>query len=89
MAKVFIPLPLQRLTQGNSQLEIEANDVIGVISKLEKKFPGVEKLIAPGKKVQPFINIYINGKDIRFLEGESTVVKDFDEVNIVLAVSGG
>jgi len=36
-----------------------------------------------------FINIYINGEDIRFQQNEKTSVKENDEVNIVLAVSGG
>jgi molybdopterin synthase sulfur carrier subunit len=35
------------------------------------------------------VNIYVNGEDIRFLEGQSTPVADRDEVSIVPAVAGG
>ena len=36
-----------------------------------------------------FVNIYINEEDIRFLKGESTSLKDGDEVSIVPAIAGG
>ena len=36
-----------------------------------------------------FINIYLNEEDIRFLEGESTAVKDGDEISIIPAIAGG
>ena len=36
-----------------------------------------------------FVNIYINGEDVRFLEGLRTVIKEGDEVSIVPAVAGG
>ncbi len=36
-----------------------------------------------------FINIYINGKDIRFLKHLKAELKDGDEVSIIPAVGGG
>ena len=89
MAKILIPLALQRLTEGKGKVEISAKNISELIDELELRFPGTKKLIAPGGKVQQFINIYVNDKDIRFLQNESSLIKDSDEINIVLAVSGG
>ena len=41
------------------------------------------------KKKQHYINIFLNGEDIRYLDGLNTVAKDGDEVSIVPAVAGG
>ena len=40
-------------------------------------------------ELRRFINIYVNGEDIRFLSGLQTPVKDGDELSIVPAVAGG
>jgi len=89
MVKILIPPVLQRLTEGKSHVSLEAGNISEIIEKLESNFPGTKKLIAPNGEVQKFINIYINGEDIRFQQNEKTSVKENDEVNIVLAVSGG
>ena len=36
-----------------------------------------------------FVNIYLNGDDIRFLDALSSKVKDGDEISIVPAIAGG
>lgn len=89
MPKVLLPPVLQRLTQGECNIDLQASSIFEIIEKLEANFPGTKKLIAPNGEVQKFVNIYINGEDIRFLKNEKTEVKENDEVNIVLAISGG
>ena len=52
--------------------------------------PGIkERLCDESGELRRFINIYVNGEDIRFLSGLQTPVKDGDEVSIVPAVAGG
>lgn len=36
-----------------------------------------------------FVNVYLKGEDIRFLDGLDTAVSDGDEVTILPAVAGG
>ena len=36
-----------------------------------------------------FVNIYINGEDIRYIDSMLTEIKEGDEVSIVPAVAGG
>ncbi|OGB90992.1 molybdopterin synthase sulfur carrier subunit [candidate division WOR-1 bacterium RIFCSPHIGHO2_01_FULL_53_15] len=87
---VRIPQPLQKLTQGKDVVAAEAADVKALIDDLESKFPGIkDRLCDEGGKLRRFINIYVNEEDVRFLQGEKTVLKEGDEVSIIPAIAGG
>lgn len=88
-AKVKIPVPLQRLTNGKEEVEGEPGTIISLIQDLDKKYPGLAERISEGGKIRRFVNIYVNEEDIRFLNNEETVVKDGDVVSIVPAIAGG
>ena len=87
--KVRIPTPLQKLTDGKDEVEVEPGTVISLINNLDKRFPGMGERISEGGRIRRFINIYLNDEDIRFLKNEETEVKDGDEVSIVPAIAGG
>lgn len=90
MVKVRIPTPLQKLTQNKMEVEANAETVAGLVEDLEKRFPGIkERLCDETGKIRRFINIYVNEKDIRFLENEKTKIKDGDEISIIPAIAGG
>ena len=88
--KVRIPTPLQKITQGKGDVELQASNVKELLDQLEKKYPGIkDRLCDESGKVRRFVNIYLNEEDIRFLKQESTSLKDGDEVSIVPAIAGG
>jgi molybdopterin synthase sulfur carrier subunit len=87
--KVRIPTPLQRLTNGQDEVEGSAGTIISLVNDLDKKFPGIAERISENGKIRRFVNIYLNDEDIRFLLLEETVVKDGDEISIVPAIAGG
>jgi molybdopterin synthase sulfur carrier subunit len=87
--KVRIPTPLQKITNGNEEVEGEPGTIIDLVQNLDKKFPGIAERISEGGKIRRFVNIYLNDEDIRFLKNEETEVKDGDEVSIVPAIAGG
>ncbi|MEE8329885.1 MAG: MoaD/ThiS family protein [Thermodesulfovibrionia bacterium] len=87
--KVKIPTPLQRLTHGKEEVDGEPGSIIELINALDKKYPGIGERISEGGKIRRFVNVYVNDKDIRFLNVEETNVKDGDEVSIVPAIAGG
>lgn len=87
--KVRIPTPLQKLTNGNEEVEGSPGTIINLINELDRKYPGIAERISEGGKIRRFINIYVNEEDIRFLQNEQTEVKDTDEVSIVPAIAGG
>jgi len=86
--KVKIPVPLQRLTNGQAEVEGEPGTIISLIESLDKKYPGIAERISEGGKLRRFVNIYVNEQDVRFMNNELTEVKDGDEVSIVPAIAG-
>ena len=87
--KVRIPTPLQRLTQGQEEVEGTSGTIISLVNELDSKYPGLAERISENNKIRRFVNIYLNDEDIRFLEERATPVKDTDEVSIVPAIAGG
>ena len=88
--KVRIPTPLQKLTQNQSEVSCEADNINSLLSSLESQFPGIkDRLCDPDGKLRRFVNVYVNEEDIRFLKGPDTVLKSGDEVSIVPAIAGG
>jgi sulfur-carrier protein len=87
---VRIPTPLRRMTNGQDKVEMEESSLSDMIDKLEASYPGFkERLIDENGELRYFVNIYLNGEDVRFLEGLATAAKAGDEVSIVPAVAGG
>ncbi len=69
---------------------MDAGTVKEVIDRLESKFPGIRKSVCDESGgLRRFINIYVDGEDVRFLENLSTPAKDGSEIAIVPAISGG
>ena len=88
--KVRIPTPLMKLTNNQSELSAEGETIADMLNNLESQYAGIKERICE-ENVAPrrFINIYLNEEDIRFLDGEKTVLKDGDEVSIIPAIAGG
>ncbi len=87
---VKIPTPLRSLTLNRDTVSTEAGTLQDLVANLETEFPGMrERLCDDTGELRRFVNIYVNGEDVRFLEGLSTGLKAGDEVSIVPAVAGG
>ena len=89
MANVKIPTPLRQLTDNMTSVDVEGSNVIELIANLDNKFPGVKDKIMEDNSLKHFVNIYINGEDIRYIDSLNTEIKDNDEISIVPAVAGG
>jgi molybdopterin synthase sulfur carrier subunit len=87
---VKIPTPLRRLTNQKDRVSAEGSNVASVVEALDKQFPGLkDRLCDEDGSLRHFVNIYINGEDVRYVDGIKTAVKDGDELSIVPAVAGG
>jgi sulfur-carrier protein len=88
--QVLIPTPLQKFTNDEASVSLEAGTVSALVEALEARFPGIQaRLCDESGKLRRFLNIYVNSEDIRFLDNEATALNDGDEVSIVPAVAGG
>lgn len=87
---VSIPTPLRALTGQKDSVEVESADVQGMLVALEKAHPGIqERLVDDKGEIRRFVNVYVNGEDVRFLQNQQTPLKSGDEVSIVPAIAGG
>jgi molybdopterin synthase sulfur carrier subunit len=88
--KVLIPTPLRNLTNNQAEVSAEGATVKDLIEDLGKNHKGLkDRLCDENGKIRRFVNIYLNEEDIRFLQGDATVVKAGDQVSIVPAIAGG
>lgn len=88
--QLLIPTPLQKFTQSEASVELNADSVDELLQALEGRFPGIlERICGPDGKLRRYLNMYVNGEDIRFLRHQATPLNDGDEVSIVPAVAGG
>ena len=87
---VRIPTPLRRMTNGESKVEMESSNLGELVEKLDGAYPGFkDRLVDENGELRYFVNIYVNGEDVRFLDGLGTSISSGAEVSIVPAVAGG
>jgi molybdopterin synthase sulfur carrier subunit len=88
--QVRIPTPLRKFTGGQEAVPADGGSIGEIIDDLEQKHPGLKDRICEADgRVRRFVNLYVNGDDIRFLDNLGSPVKDGDEVSIVPAIAGG
>ena len=87
---VRIPTPLRRLTDGQDKVDVDSDSLGGVIDAMNEQYPGIRERICDDQgQLRNFVNVYINGEDVRFLQGLETPTSAGDEVSVVPAVAGG
>lgn len=88
--KVRIPASLQKFTSAKTEVESQGQDIQELLDNLEKSYPGIKDHLCDERgRVRRFINIYLNGEDIKFLKQDKTPLKDGDEIAFILAIAGG
>ena len=90
MVQVRIPTPLRKYTAGAEAVPAEGGTVAALVADLDKRHPGIRDRICDDTgAVRRFVNIFVNGEDIRFLQNLDTAVKAGDEISVVPAIAGG
>ena len=87
---VRIPTPLRRVTDGQDKVDTNGATLREIIDSMESQFPGIkERLCDENGDLRNFVNVYVNGEDVRFLDGIDSATGEGDEISIVPAVAGG
>ena len=91
MNTILIPTQLRKVLGGQETLSLEVTSVADLLSQISSKYPDAQGRLMNEStgEVNKFVNIYVNGEDIRFLEGAKTPIKASDEISIVPALAGG
>lgn len=87
---VRLPGSLKALADGQRVVEVPSDTVRQALQDLCVRFPTIgERILDVEGLPRRFVNVYVNGDDIRLLQGEDTSLCDGDELIIVPAVAGG
>jgi sulfur-carrier protein len=87
--RVDIPSPLREHTGGLTEVSVSGTTVRAALDDLVRQFPTLEPKLFEGGKVRPYINIFVNDEDIRYLDDMQTAVADGQVVAVIPAVAGG
>ena len=90
MSTVYIPSVLRSAVGGVKSLELEGDSIRGVVAALIAKHPSLgAQLLTEDGDLNRFVNVYVNGQDVRYLSGLDTPVTASDEVRLLPAMAGG
>ncbi len=86
---VKIPAQLRDATGGASEIQADGTTVGEALESVFASHGELRDRIRSEGDLRRFVNVYLGGEDIRFLDGLETPVKDGDELTILPAVAGG
>ena len=90
MSTVFIPSVLRATVGGAKSLELPGDSIRAVVDALVERHPGLgSQLLTEDGDLNRFVNVYVNGQDVRYLAGLETPVAPADEVRLLPAMAGG
>jgi molybdopterin converting factor small subunit len=89
-AEVFLPGALRERTGGAGRVAVAGATVAELIAALEEAHPGLRfSLCYETGELRPFVNIFVNGTNVRYLAGLETAVPVGARVYILPSVAGG
>ncbi len=87
---VKIPTQLRTAAEGSSETEVQGATVAEVLNGLYERYGELrERICNEDGSLRRFVNVYLSGEDIRFMDGLQTPVPDGAELTILPAVAGG
>ena len=87
--KVEIPSPLREQAGGQTEVSVSGATVQAALDDLVRKYPALGPKLFDGGRLRPYINLFVNDEDIRYLDEMQTPVADGQVVAIIPAVAGG
>lgn len=89
MSTVRIPPVLRENTGGNRTVEVGGATVAEALDDLFAKHPELRDRVTEDGKLSDFINVYVNDRDVRYLDGLETAIGVDDTIILLPAMAGG
>ena len=90
MTAVRLPPVLRQYAGDAKQVDATGSTLGEVVDQLVAAHPGLrEQLLTPDGGLHRFVNVYLNGQDVRYLDGLETPVGERDTVIVLPAMAGG
>ncbi|CAN5761122.1 MoaD/ThiS family protein [soil metagenome] len=89
MSTVRIPPVLREETGGNRTVEVHGANVAEALEDLFARHPELRQRVTQDGELSPFINVYVNDRDVRYRDGLATEIGPDDTVILLPAMAGG
>jgi sulfur-carrier protein len=90
VSTVYIPSVLRANVGGAKALDVEGDSIRTVVDTLVERHPALRgQLLTDEGDLNRFVNVFVNGQDVRYLAGLDTPVAQTDEVRLLPAMAGG
>jgi molybdopterin synthase sulfur carrier subunit len=89
MTLVRIPPTLRTETGGERQVEATGETVRDVLDDLTSRYPALRERILEDGRIAEFVNVYVDGEDVRTLAGLETTIHEGATVILLPAMAGG
>ncbi len=89
MAEIRIPPVLRPEAGGQRVVDVEAGTVREALDTLVARFPALKARVLEGDGVPSFLNVFVDGSDVRLLSGLETTVSPTSKILLLPAVAGG
>lgn len=90
MTTLKVPSALRNYTEGRKFVEVSGRTVQSALQDLVSRYPGLKgHLYTSEGELRPYVNIYLNGEDIRTEDGQEIPLKEGDKLMIVPSIAGG
>jgi len=89
MTTVRIPPTLRPSVGGERQVPAAGETVRELLDDLTSRFPALREQLVEDDDIAPFVNVYVEGEDVRTLDGIETPVRYGSTVILLPAMAGG
>ena len=89
MSRVRIPPTLRAETAGEREVEASGRTVRELLDDLMGRFPALRGQLLEDDELAPFVNVYVEGEDVRTRNGLDTPVGESSQVILLPAMAGG
>ena len=89
MSLIRIPPTLRMETNGEREVLADGDNVRELLDDLTARFPALRQQIISNGGIAPFVNVYVDGEDVRARDGLDTPVEDASTVILLPAMAGG
>ncbi|MFL5964170.1 MAG: MoaD/ThiS family protein [Gaiellaceae bacterium] len=89
MSVVRVPPVLREEAGGAREVEASGSNVREILEDLASRMPALGLRVYGGGEIQSFVNVYVDGEDVRTRDGLDTPVRDSSTVILLPAMAGG
>jgi adenylyltransferase/sulfurtransferase len=90
MTTLKIPTPLRPYAGGQEEIDVPSGTIGDALTSLTEQHPDLKQHIFNEEgQLRPFVNLYLNQDDVRYLDGLATPVAEKDLLRIIPSIAGG